>query len=184
MTTELFHVVTGRRMEQGQVIEMNDDFATGVYQRVMEKKPLVDEILSHPEKYANASLDHHTDVAIRELALEQVRRERFPQYPSRMHSLYTSRTLEDAKCWFQWFTDWGRPTLQIVRLEAEGRVFTGNANLCFDGTPDQAENLRKALRYWQVGEDPDGERPIWETIVDGRIVVAEILHEAETKPAE
>ncbi|MBQ8149954.1 MAG: DUF2441 domain-containing protein [Clostridia bacterium] len=184
MTTELFHVVTGRRMEQGQVIEMDDGFATGVYQRVMEKKPLVDEILSHPEKYANASLDHHTDVAIRELALEQVRRERFPQYPSRMHSLYTSRTLEDAKCWFQWFTDWGRPTLQIVRLEAEGRVFTGNANLCFDGLPDQAENLRKALRYWQVGEDPDGERPIWETIVDGRIVVAEILHEAETKPAE
>ena len=177
MTTELYHVVTGQRMELGQVIHMDEDYPTGVYERVMAKLPLVEDMLAHPEAYAGQEIEHHTDVAIRELAMEAVRRERFPQYPSRMHSLYTSRTLEDAKCWFQWFTDWGRPTLQIVRLEAEGRVFTGNANLCFDGTLDAAENRCKAIRYWQVGEDPDGERPIWETIGDGRIRVAEILHE-------
>lgn len=177
MENELFHVVTGQRMELGQIIQMDDAFATGVYQRVMDKRPLVADILAHPEKYEGQPIDHHTDVAIRELAMEEVRKELFPQYPSRMHSLYTSRTLENAKCWFQWFTDWGRPTLQIVRLKTDGRVFTGNANLCFDGTPDAAENRLKAIRYWQVGEDPDGERPIWETIVDGRIEVVEILHE-------
>ena len=175
MVTELFHVVTGRRMESGQIIQMDESFRTGVYQRVMERKPFVDEVFADPSKYAGHVFDHPTDVAIRELALEEVRRELFPQYPSRMHSLYTSRTLEDAKCWFEWFTNWGRPTLQIVRLEAEGRVFTDNANLCFDGIADAASNRAKALRYWQVGEDPDGERPVWETIVDGRILVAEIL---------
>ena len=83
----------------------------------------------------------------REMAMEAVRKEQFPQYPSRMHSLYASSSLENARCWFQWFTDWGRPTLQIVRLRVEGRVFTGNANLCFDGTLDKAQNRAKALRY-------------------------------------
>lgn len=179
MTTELYHVVTGQRMELGQVIHMDEDYPTGVYERVMAKLPLVEDMLAHPEAYAGQEIEHHTDVAIRELAMEAVRRERFPQYPSRMHSLYASSSLENARCWFQWFTDWGRPTLQIVKLRVDGRVFTGNANLCFDGTLDEAENRQKAMRYWQVGEDPDGERPIWETIADGRIEVVEIIHEVE-----
>jgi len=177
MALEVFHVVTGRRMELGQIIQMDETFSTGVYQRVMDKKSLTEEILAEPQRYAGVTLEHHTDVALRELAMEEVRREQFPQYPSRLHSLYTSRTLENAKCWFQWFKDWGRPTLQIVRLRVDGRSFTGNANLCFDGTPDQTLNRSLAERYWRVGEDPDGERPIWETLVDGRIEVVEILHE-------
>ncbi len=179
---EVYHVVTGRRMELGQVIEMDENYPTGVYQRVMDKLPAVEEILAHPQQYAGVKLDHHTDVALRELALEKVRRELFPQYPSRMHSLYTSRELENARCWFQWFKDWGRDSLQIVKLRVEGRIFTGNANLCFDGTPDEAYNEELAKRYWLVGEDPDGERPIWETIVDGRIEVVEIIHEKEDEP--
>lgn len=184
MATELYHVVTGCKMQLGQVIEMDENYPTGVYERVVAKLPIVQDMLANPQAYAGVEIDHHTDVAIRELAMEAVRREQFPQYPSRMHSLYASRELENARCWFQWFTDWGRPTLQIVKLRVEGRVFTGNANLCFDGTLDEAENRAKALRYWQVGEDPDGERPIWETIADGRIEVVEIIHEAEDSKAE
>ena len=179
MATELFHVVTGRRMEPGQIIQMDENFETGVYQRVMERKPFVDEVFADPSKYAGHVFDHHTDVAIRELAMEAVRKEHFPQYPSRMHSLYASSSLENARCWFQWFKEWGRATYQIVKLRVDGRCFTGNANLCFDGTPDAAENRLKAIRYWQVGEDPDGERPVWETLVDGRILVAEILKDTD-----
>ncbi len=184
MAAELYHVVTGCKMQLGQVIQMDENYPTGVYQRVMDKLPLVEDMLAHPEAYAGQPIDHPTDVAIRELAMEAVRKEHFPQYPSRMHSLYASSTLENARCWFEWFTNWGRPTLQIVRLKVEGRVFTGNANLCFDGTLDEAANRQKALRYWQVGEDPDWERPIWETIADGRIEVVEIIHEVAEAVAD
>ncbi len=177
MTTELYHVVTGRPMAPGQMILMDEAHPTGVYERVMAKAPLVEALLAHPEQHAANALEHHTAVALRELALEQVRREQFPQYPSRLHSLYTSASLADAECWYQWFKDWGRPVLQIVRLQVDGRIFTGNANLCFDGTLDEAANQALAQRYWQVCEDPDGERPIWETIADGRIQVVEILTE-------
>lgn len=177
MAIEVYHVVTERRMALGQIIQMDENTPTGVYNRVMDKRAMVEHMLANPDEYAGQPIDHHTDVAIRELAMEEVRRERYPQYPSRMHSLYTSRTLENAQCWFQWFKDWGRATYQIVRLRVEGRCFTGNANLCFDGGLDQQQNRFLAERYWQVGEDPDGERPIWETLVDGRIEVVEIIHE-------
>lgn len=179
MITEVYHVVTERRMALGQVIQMDENTPTGVYSRVMDKKPLVEDMLAHPERYAGQPIDHHTDVAIRELAMEQVRREQYPQCPSRMHSLYTSRDVEDSRCWFQWFKEWGRATYQIVKLRVDGRCFTGNANLCFDGGLDQAQNRRYAERYWQVGEDPDGERPVWETLVDGRIEVVEIIYEED-----
>ncbi|MBE5815394.1 MAG: DUF2441 domain-containing protein [Clostridiales bacterium] len=179
MITEVYHVVTERRMALGQVIQMDENTPTGVYSRVMDKKSLVEDMLAHPERYAGQPIDHHTDVAIRELAMEQVRREQYPQCPSRMHSLYTSRDVEDSRCWFQWFKEWGRATYQIVKLRVDGRCFTGNANLCFDGGLDQAQNRRYAERYWQVGEDPDGERPVWETLVDGRIEVVEIIYEED-----
>ena len=60
-------MVTGQRMELGQVIHMDEDYPTGVYERVMAKLPLVEDMLAHPEAYAGQEIEHHTDVAIREL---------------------------------------------------------------------------------------------------------------------
>lgn len=171
-----YHVVTDRPMKVGQVIRFDDENHSGVWQRVMDKLPLVEDILAHPEKYLE-KLDHHTDVALRELALEQVRREKFPEYPSRMACLYTSEDLETAKAWGEWFPKWGRPTYSIVKLGVEGRRFIGNANLCFDGTPDQAENLRLAEKYWRIDNTGETERPVPEMLVDGEITVLEILKE-------
>ena len=171
-----YHVVTDRPMQVGQTIRFDEEHHSGVWQRVMDKMPIVQDILTHPDKYTE-KLDHHTDVALRELALEQVRQEKYPQYPSRMACLYVSEKLEDAECWAQWFTNWGRPTYAIVRVEVNGRHFTGNANLCFDGTPDQAENLRLADRYWRVDNSGETERPVPEMLVDGEITVAEIIRE-------
>ena len=171
-----YHVVTDRPVQVGQIIRFDEEHHSGVWQRVMDKLPLVEDILAHPERYPDP-LEHHTDVALRELALEQVRQEKFPQYPSRMACLYASEELETAECWAQWFVAWGRPTYAIVKLEIEGRKFIGNANLCFDGTPDQAENLRLAERYWRVDNTGETERPVPEMLVDGEIRVAEILRE-------
>lgn len=171
-----YHAVTDRAMQVGQVIRFDDEHHSGVWQRVMERLPLVKDILAHPERYTEP-LDHHTDVALRELALEQVRREKFPEYPSRMACLYVSERLEDAECWAQWFTNWGRPTYDVVKVGIEGRCFVGNANLCFDGTPDQEKNLRLAERYWRVDNSEETERPVPEMLVDGEITVLEIMRE-------
>lgn len=123
-------------------------------------------------------MDHHLDVALRELALEEVRGERFPQYPSRMACLYVSQSLPEAEDWAKFFVRIGRPTYSIVRLEIEGNCFVGDATKCFDGCPDKGENLRRAALYWENDPAylPEG-RPVAEMLVDGKITVAEILQE-------
>lgn len=171
----VYHVVSDRPMEVGQVIRFDENNRSGVWQRVMALADTAADVLAHPEKY-ELPLEHHLDVAIRELAMEQVRQERYPQYPSRMACLYVSRELAPAKEWAAYFARLGRPTYAIAELEVEGRCFVGDAINCFDGTPDQADNLARAECYWSNAPNGEGE-PIWEMLVDGDIRVVRIVEE-------
>ena len=90
-------------MHLGQQIIFDENHHSGVYARVMEKKELVEKIYAAPEQFDGEELEHHTKVALRELALEEVRTRKYPQYPSRMSSLYVSKTLEESIKWFDFF---------------------------------------------------------------------------------
>lgn len=171
---EVFHVVTEHPMAVGDCIRFDEQHRSGVYDRVMAKQDVVKEILANPAAYEGKQLDHPTDVALRELAMEEVRQKEFPNYPSRMACLYVSETLEEAKQWADYFIKLGRPTYSIVRMEVSGCSFIGDACNCFDGTPCQEDNLRHARHYWL--NLPNGEGPaIREMLVDGEIRVAEII---------
>ncbi len=170
-----YHAVTERPMALGQHILFDETHHSGVWERVQVKLPEVEAVYATPAAYADRPLDHHLSVALRELALEEVRREKFPDYPSRMSCLYVSAEPENALLWAKWFREWGRPAFQVVKLRITGRSFTGDANNCFDGGPDRAENLRQAEHYWRNLPNADGERPIPEMLVDGDIEVIEII---------
>lgn len=172
-----YHVVTDRPMELGQHIIFDDDHHSGVYQRVMMKAGLVGQIYAHPDKYPADSLDYPTMVALRELALEQVRSEKFPHYPSRMACLYVSKTEDEARRWGEYFISLGRPTYALVKVHVRGTVFQGDACNCFDGGPDHAANLRQAEHYWLNLPNVDNEPPILEMLVGGDIEIVEILEE-------
>lgn len=143
-----YHTVTERPMVVGQHIIFDNNHYNGVYYRVNEKTDIVHTIYSNPEDYQNAELEHHTSVALRELALEKVRVEKHPHYPSRMACLYVSKTFAEAASWFDYFTALGRPTFQIVKLKVNGNVFYGDATKCFDGRLTEKENLELAEEYW------------------------------------
>ena len=115
-TFTAFHVVTERPMQVGQHIRFDTAYHNGVYRRVMEKRAVVDEIYAHPERYEAAALEHHTSVALRELALEEVRQAHFPSYPSRLACLYVSECLSDAEKWAELFLAWKRPTLSLIHI--------------------------------------------------------------------
>ena len=172
---KVYHVVSDRPLVVGQVIRFDANNRSGVYQRVMAQASKAADALAHPENYP-LPLEHSLDVALRELAMEQVRQERYPQYPSRMACLYVSRELEPAKQWAEYFARLGRPTYAVAELEVEGRCFVGDAINCFDGTTDQESNLAQAERYWQNVPNGEGE-PIWEMLVDGDIRVVRIIEE-------
>ncbi len=173
----VYHVVTDRPMQVGQQIIFDEKHHSGVYQRVHEKMDIVKEIYECPVAYVEKELEHHTAVALRELALEEVRKEKYPQYPSRMSCLYVSKTFEEADNWGKFFAEIGRPTYHIVKLDVQGNVFEGDATKCFKGTSDKQENLRLAERYWENAEEDSEQPPICEMLVDGCITVVEIVKE-------
>lgn len=172
-----YHVVTDRNMSLGQKIIFDENNRSGVFIRVHEKLPIVNDIYENPDKYEENNLEHHTRVALRELALEEVRKNKFPQYPSRMASLYVSETLEEAENWCDCFINWGRPTYSIVKLKICGNKFVGDARNCFNATFDKNENMRLAERYWLNQPNLENEQPIIEILVDGDIEVVEIVKE-------
>lgn len=164
-------------MVKGQHILFDSEHHNGVYARVMDKLDLVERIYAAPAVYEGVELEHHTAVALRELAMEEVRARAFPQYPSRMACLFVSETLGEAEDWAAFFAnDCRRPTYHIVKLIVRGRLFAGDACNCFDGTPDKARNLALAENYWRVGPNGEG-RPVKELLADGDIEVAEIVRE-------
>lgn len=171
----VYHVVTEKSMYVGQHIVFDENHHNGVWQRVNEKLDIVSDIYNNPEKYMNVELEHHTAVALRELALEKVRLRKHPSYPSRMACLYVSKTLEEAKKWFDYFVNLGRPTFQIVKLRVNGNVFYGDAEKCFDGKLTEIENLSLAEKYWENKTFDNSS--IIEMLVDGDIEVIEIVKE-------
>ena len=117
------------------------------------------------------------EIVKHELALEQVRNEKYPQYPSRMAALYVSKTLKEAEQWGDYFAKLGRPTYGIAKIRVNGHVFEGDAYKCFDGSVDETENLRMAELYWRNGPNEDGSARIVEILADGDIEVLEIVKE-------
>lgn len=93
---KVYHVVTDRPMKVGQKIIFDENNHSGVYQRVIDKLDIVHEIYKNPKNYQANELEHHTSVALRELAMEDVRKEKYPFYPSRMNCLYVSRVRSAA----------------------------------------------------------------------------------------
>lgn len=174
-----YHVVTERPMYLGQHIIFDEYQHSGVYQRVMERKETVEDIYANPIKYEKIELDYPVVVALRELALEEVRKEKYAEYPSRLGCLYVSETLQEAEQWADYFVSLGRPTFQIVKLKIAGSRFVGDATKCFYATIDKEENLKLAERYWKNEENPSDEPPIKEILVGGDIEVVEIVKEIQ-----
>ena len=175
-----YHVVTDRPMYVGQQIIFDEEHHNGVYQRVYDKMDIVNDIYANPFKYDSETLEHHTSVALRELALEEVRRKKYPQYPSRMRCLYVSKSFREADNWGKFFAEIGRPTYYIVKLEIKGDCFIGDATKCFKGQLSKEENLKLAEIYWENKIDTSNQQAVCEMLVNGQITVVEIVKEINT----
>lgn len=172
-----YHVVSDVPKQVGQRFVLDEKHPNGVYERVHAQMDIVEDIYNNPENYKGTQLSHDVSVALRELALEKVRKEKYPRYPSRMAALYVSKTYEEAERWGEYFARLGRPTYCVAKIKVNGNCYYGDAYKCFDGAISEEENLRMAEIYWLNDPNEDGHEPIIEVLVDGEIEVVEILKE-------
>ena len=170
-----YHVISDIPKKVGEHIILDAKHPNGVSKRVNDELETVKEIYNNPGEYRDKELTHKVKVALRELALEKVRKEKYPEYPSRMASLYVSRSYEEAERWADYFAELGRPIFGIAKIKVSGNIYEGDASKCFDGCTDEKENLRLAEIYWQNGANADGHEPIVEILVDGDIEIMEIV---------
>lgn len=172
-----YHTVTERPMFLGQHIIFDENHRSGVYERVIDTLAIVRDIYNDPVKYSDTELEYPVVVALRELALEEVREKIYPDYPSRMSCLYVSETLDEAVRWADYFISLNRPVFQIVMLKITGKKFKGNASKCFYATVNKNENLELAKQYWENKAPLPDKPPVNEILASGDIEVIKIIKE-------
>ncbi|WHT49426.1 DUF2441 domain-containing protein [Sporosarcina thermotolerans] len=176
-------------MYLGQIIHFDDNQKNTLYRFFFEKEI----VNSRGEDYVHILHSHYTreglnltkedaDVAImsigqtsraiREVIVEMVRLEEFPEYPSRLSCLYAAKSYEDVLKWRQVFDSFNRKVLQIVKLKVTGSYFEGDGDLLpkEDGVPF-SKKIEQAREYWHGNEH----NTLPELLINGKIEVVEII---------
>lgn len=185
----VYHIVTRKKMSLGQIINFNKNQKNTLYSFFFEREQLnsrgEDFIQILQDHYTNEGLNlnkENADVAIkytdqtiraiREVIVEMVRLQEYPEYPSRMSCLYATKSYEDVLKWKELFDSYNRKVLQIVKLRVIGNSFEGDGNLLpkEDGVPF-SQKIEQAKEYWQG--NVKNELP--ELLIDGEIEVVEVI---------
>lgn len=186
-----YHIVTNKKMQLGQVINFDERKNNTLYHFFFEKEQLNDQnedfmqILdnNYKDKGLHLNKDNadvvvqyagHTMRAIREVIVEMVRLQDYPNHPSRLSCLYAAKSYEDVLKWKAIFDSYNRKILQIVKLHVTGNYFEGDGELLpnLEAVPFH-KKMEQAREYWSG--NMKNELP--ELLINGRIEVMEIIHD-------
>ncbi|PFD98380.1 DUF2441 domain-containing protein [Bacillus cereus] len=185
----VYHIVTRKKMILGQIINFDKNQNNTLYRFFFERE----QLNSKGEDFIQIIQDHYTNTglnmnkenaevaikyvdqtirAIREVIVEMVRLQEYPEYPSRLSCLYAAKSYEDALKWKKLFDSYSRKVLQIVKLRVMGNSFEGDGNLLpkEDGVPF-SRKIEQAKEYWKG--NVKNELP--ELLINGKIEVVEII---------
>ncbi|MFE6167441.1 DUF2441 domain-containing protein [Viridibacillus arvi] len=187
----VYHIVTRKKMSQGQIINFNKNQKNTLFRFFFEKEQLnskgEDFIQIFQDHYTNEGLNlnkenaqvalnyvDQTTRAIREAIVEMVRLQEHPEYPSRLSCLYAAKSYEDVLKWKSLFDSYNRKVLQIVKLRVIGNFFEGDGNLLpkVDGVPF-SRKIEQAIEYWKG--NVKNELP--ELLINGIIEVVEVIED-------
>lgn len=187
----VYHIVTRKKMSLGQIITFNKNENNALYRFFFEREQLnskgedfiqilqghdTNEVLNLNKENTEVAIKYvdQTIRAIREVIVEMVRLQEYPEYPSRLSCLYAAKSYEDALKWKKLFDSYNRNVLQIVKLRVIGNSFEGDGNLLpkEDGAPF-AQKIEQAKEYWKG--NVTNELP--ELLINGKIEVVEIIHD-------
>lgn len=187
----VYHIVTRNKMTVGQIINFDNQQKNTLYRFFFEREHLK----SKGEDFTKIFYRNYTESgmnlnkedadiafkyvgenirAIREVIVEMVRLQEYPEYPSRLSCLNAAESYEDILKWKKLFESFNRKVLQIVKLQVDGHCFEGDGSLLpkEDGSPI-ALKIEQAREYWMGNEK--NELPV--LLINGRIEVVEIIQD-------
>ncbi|MDH6374155.1 hypothetical protein M2444_005999 [Paenibacillus sp. PastF-3] len=187
----VYHIVTRKKMALGQTISFDKNQKNTLYHFFFENEQLnsksedfvqilhghyTNEGLKLDKENADVAFKYveQTIRAIREVIVEMVRLQEYPEYPSRLSCLYAAKSYQDALKWKELFDSYHRRVLQIVKLRVIGAIFEGDGSLLpkEDGIPF-SRKIEQAREYWKG--NINNELP--ELLINGKIKVVEIIDE-------
>lgn len=160
---ELYHIRKNGTLEIGQIIKSGESYNGyyGIYENGPEL-PLINDIQRLKE------ISTYYWHFFRETILEEVRKEKYPEYPSRQTGLF----LTDVRSLENWLSVLGYTNYQLVSMKLNGKLHACDATL-IDIHPNNKAVVRElANRYWN-GEIVDGSKKV-EYIFEGTAEVTKI----------
>jgi len=86
---------------------------------------------------------------LRELALEEVRKNKYNSYPSRLSCLYVAKEKADAYDWIKVLKRDKKDCKQILTLELTGELFKADGSLMTRQNISYQKHLDIAEKYWE-----------------------------------
>jgi len=182
-----YHIYSGKDVTVGEILEYGKQ-KNGMWKRVYEgeykikgtgskefvkafdKRKLFRFIPAKAIKPIKYVLNDY-DFTLRELALEEVRAEKFPSYPSRFTCLYVTEKEEEAIAWAPRLT-WQRENCQLVKLKLTGKLFTGDSKFNAKDNDSLMKYREIADGYWQ---GKLSKNPQMELLFEGKAEVMEVI---------
>lgn len=159
-----FHAYSGTNIKIGDLLVFNSQTHNKMYEEVYNNEFNINgidanELLINKKRNQEISFSkeefeltlntiNNDAFVLRELALEDVRKNNYPNYPSRLSCLYVTKTKEEAINWSKILKRNKKECKQILKLELTGDIF------CFDGNLMKRQNvsfqkyLDNAKVYW------------------------------------
>ena len=168
-----YHANSGNTVSIGDILLFNSNTKNKMYEEVYNKQFKLgemdaNELLCYKKKENNLNLSEEELILLlstvnndafimRELALEEVRKEKYNDYPSRLRCLYVTKSKEDAFNWSNILKRNQKQCKQILTLELKGEIFIGDGNLMKRQNISYQEHLNIAEKYWnqQTNESPE-----------------------------
>lgn len=137
-----------------------DNISSGQFKTNMDIAKLAANSLRHYVKY------------VRELTWEEIRRNEFPDLPSRQRCLWLIPSKDKIPFWMNKLLGGNSTEFQILRVSAQGKIHSASEALLMSDSQSHTKTIKDAQKYW-LGhiDDPETE----EVIFEGKITVQEVL---------
>ena len=176
-----YHANSGDKLKVGDILVFNSSTKNKMWDTVYNSEYLLDDMdvneimIKHMNnKDINFTNDElvtifktvNNDVYVmRELALEEVRKEKYSNYPSRLRCMYVCPNIDDAREWVNILKRNNKECHQILKLECSGEVFSFDGKLLRRINCSYNKHLENAEKYWSKSTNENNEYLFYGTAI-------------------